>query len=273
MPVTRRIDDEQGAEARGEGPVPAVTRAAAILGALAAAGGVPLSSSELSRQLGLPKSSTANLCQALEAERLIVRRDGGYALGRRLVELGGAYLSSVDQVRAFYDACREQPHLSQQTARVAVLDGMDVLYLARYDGMQPIRLTANIGDRFPAHCTATGKTLLAMLDAAVLDERLRGRARLVQLTDRSIADPGALRAELERVRGDGYAMDDEETTPGVTCVAIAVPGSRTDSDPFAISITSMTSQLTPELTVRLLGELRVVAERMSNPLIAGPRSR
>jgi DNA-binding IclR family transcriptional regulator len=268
MTVAHEIGAEPAAAARGEGPVPAVTRAAAILGTLAAAGGVPLSSSELARQLGLPKSSTANLCQALEAERMIVRRDTGYALGRRLVELGGAYLSSVDQVREFYDACREQPRLSRQTARVAVLDGLDVLYLARYDGTQPIRLTANIGDRFPAHCTATGKTLLAMLDPAVLDERLRGTVRLVQLTERSIGDPGALRAELDAVRRNGYAMDDEETTPGVTCLAVAVPGARTDSDPFAVSVTSMTSQLTGGLTVALLGELRAVADRMFNPLLA-----
>ena len=254
-------------DARLEGLVPAVTRAAAILGAGPAAAAHPRPPPARPPQRGLPKSSTANLCQALEAERMITRRDGGYALGRRLVELGGAYLSSVDQIRQFYDACREQPHLSRQAARVAVLDGTDVLYLARFDGTQPIRLTANIGDRFPAHCTATGKTLLALLPQAVLDERLRGQVRLVQLTERSIADPGALRAELVRVRDLGYAVDDEETTPGVTCVAIAMPGARTDSDPFAVSVTVMTSQFTPELRAILLAELHTVAASMSNPLL------
>lgn len=254
-------------DVRADSPVPAVARAAAILGVLARAQGAPLSLSDLARQLGLPKSSTANLCQALEAERMIGKRDGGYTLGRRLVELGGAYLSSVDQVRQFYDACREQPHLSRQTARVAVLDGTDVLYLARFDGTQPIRLTANIGDRFPAHCTATGKILLSRLPAAVLDERLRGQTRLVQLTERSIGDPGALRAELDRVRAAGYALDDEETTPGVTCAAIAVPGARTDSDPFAVSVTVMSSQFTPQLRDLLLDELHVVGDSMSNPFL------
>jgi DNA-binding IclR family transcriptional regulator len=247
--------------------VPAVTRSAAILTALAATGRTPLSVSELARQLGLPKSSTANLCLALEAERLVTRQAGGYLLGRRLVELGGAYLASIDQVQEFYVACRTQPNISKQTDRVAVLDGLDVLYLARYDGVQPIRLTANIGDRFPAHCTATGKALLAQIEPLVLDERLRGRHKLVGLTERSITDPVELRAELERVRSLGYAMDDEETTPGVTCIAIAVPGFRTDSDPFAISVTSMTSQLDDELRNRLFGELTAVGAALSNPLL------
>jgi DNA-binding IclR family transcriptional regulator len=247
--------------------VPAITRAAAILSALAESGSRPVSISELARRLGLPKSSTANLCQALEAERLLSRHEAGFTLGRRLVELGGAYLSTVDQVQEFYAACRRQPNIARQTARVAVLDGLDVLYLARYDGTQPIRLTANIGDRFPAHCTATGKALLAQLDPLVLDERLRGRHRLIGLTDRSITDPGLLRAELDRVRVRGYAVDDEETTPGVTCLAISVPGFRTDSDPFAISVTSMSSHLDETMRDTLLGELRSVGSAMGNPML------
>jgi DNA-binding IclR family transcriptional regulator len=248
-------------------PVPAVARAAALLSELVAAGGQPLSVSELARRLGLPKSSTANLCLALEAERLVSRTETGYLLGRRLVELGGAYLSTVDQVQEFYNACRRQPGVSRLTARVAVLDGLDVLYLARYDGTQPIRLTANIGDRFPAHCTATGKTLLARLDPVVLAERLRGRPRLVALTDRSITDPAELEAELARVRELGYALDDQETTPGVTCVAIAVPGFRTDSEPFAISVTAFSSHMEPATRASLLAELHAIGTAMSNPML------
>lgn len=248
-------------------PVPAVARAGAILTALAEASGRPLTVSDLARQLGLPKSSTANLCLALEGERLIARVESGFQLGRRLVELGGAYLSTMDQIQEFYAACRRQPNISRQTARVAVLDGLDVLYLARYDGTQPLRLTANIGDRFPAHCTATGKALLAMLDPRALDERLRGRQRLVALTDRSITDPAALRAELDTVRERGYAVDDEETTPGVTCLALAVSGFRTDSDPFALSVTSVSTALDDVLRAKLLAELRDVASSLSNPLL------
>jgi IclR family transcriptional regulator, blcABC operon repressor len=254
--------------AEDSSPVPAVHRAGAILSALVAANGRPVSVSELARQLRLPKSSTANLCLALEAERMVTRMDGGYRLGRRLVELGGAYLSTVDQVQEFYSACRQQPHVSQLTARVAVLEGTDVLYLARYDGTQPIRLTANIGDRFPAHCTATGKALLARIDPAAVSERYRGQRRLTTLTDKSIATVAELGDELEKVRSVGYAVDDEETTQGVTCLAIAVPGFRTDSEPFAISATSITSQLDEGVRSVLLKELREIGQAMSNPMVS-----
>lgn len=248
-------------------PVPAVTRASAILAALVSANGQPLSVSELARQLALPKSSTANLCLALEAERLIARVDAGYLLGRRLVELGGAYLSTMDQIKEFYAACRRQPTISGLTARVAVLDGLDVLYLARYDGNQPIRLTANIGDRFPANCTATGKALLAAMDPAALDERLRGRRTLAGLTAKSITDPARLKVVLQEDRRLGYSMDDEETTPGVACISIVVPGFRTDSEPFAISVTTTAAQLAGELREQLLAELKAVGSALNNPML------
>lgn len=247
--------------------VPAVTRAAAILGALAEAKGKPLSVSELSRQLGLPKSSTANLCLALESERLLARTDTGFLLGRRLVELGGAYLSTIDQVQEFYAACRRQPTIAGLTARVAVLDGLDVLYLARYDGTQPIRLTANIGDRFPANCTATGKALMAAMDPGALDERLRGRRTLAGLTENSVTDPARLRVVLSEVRRVDYATDDEETTPGVSCLSIVVPGFRTDSEPFAISVTTLSSQFHEPLRSQLLTELRAIGSSMNNPMV------
>jgi DNA-binding IclR family transcriptional regulator len=222
--------------------VPAVTRAVAILDTLGEAEGRPLSVSEMilnfvaQNSLGLPKSSTGNLCASLEAAGMITRNGTGFGLGRKLVELGGRYLSTVDQLRDFYELCRRSTHISRETARVAVLDGLDVLYLARYDGTQPLRLTANIGDRFPANCTATGKAILSTLDPAVAEDRLRGRT-LPALSDRSITSVPALLEDLAASRERGYAIDDEEAGAGIVCLAVPVRGFRTDSSPFAISVT------------------------------------
>jgi DNA-binding IclR family transcriptional regulator len=253
--------------APGAASVPAVTRASAILTALAAAEGAGVSVSELARRLGLPKSSTANICLSLEAERMVARNDDGYVLGRRLAELGGAYLSTFDQVKEFYRACRMQPNISRFTARAAVLEGLDVLYVARYEGSPAIRLTANIGNRFPAHATATGKALLAQTDLTALQERLRNVDRLVGLTERTITDPAELMVELRKVREEGYAVDDEEVTPGVTCLAITIDNNIAAADPFAISVTLLSSQLIDPLKKVLLGELHTVAAALRNPML------
>ncbi|KUO09294.1 IclR family transcriptional regulator [Streptomyces sp. DSM 15324] len=243
-----------------------MTRAVAILDTLGEADGRPLSVSEIARALDLPKSSTGNLCASLEAAGMITRNGTGFTLGRKLVELGGRYLSTVDQLRDFYELCRRSVHISRETARVAVLDGLDVLYLARYDGTQPLRLTANIGDRFPANCTATGKAILSTLDPAVVEDRLRGRT-LPALSERSVTSAPALLRDLAATRERGYAIDDEEATAGIVCLAVPVTGFRTDSSPFAISVTVLKARLDDEFRTALLKDLRAIAVGLENPMI------
>ena len=222
--------------------VPAIGRAAAILDLLADQDGAAVTVSDLARQLHLPKSSTANLCAALVETGFVARRDTGFVLGRKLAELGGRYLSTVDEITEFYNLCRSSPILSRETVRASVLDGLDVLYLARHDGKPALRLTANIGDRFPASCTATGKAMLATLDPADLRDRLRGVDSLPAFTPKSLASVPELLADLEKVRARGWAIDDEETTIGITCLAVPV-GPAGAPARFAISVTLLTSRL------------------------------
>jgi len=168
-----------------ESLAPAVTRAAAILDVLSEDGGAALGPSELSRRLGLPKSSIANICGALADAGLLRRVGTGFALGRRLAELGGAYLVAVDLVQEFYDAARALPTGSEETVQLAVLDGLEMTYLARHDGRQPVRLTSAIGRRLPATSTATGKAALASLDPRELERRLAGVTTLAPASPRA----------------------------------------------------------------------------------------
>jgi DNA-binding IclR family transcriptional regulator len=257
----------------GESLAPAVTRAGAILDLLAESAGEAAGPSELARRLGLPKSSIANICNAL-AEIGLVRRIGtGFALGRKLAELGGAYLASVDQVQEFYDACRLLTTGSEETIQLAILDGLEMTYLARHDGRQPVRLTSQIGRRLPATVTATGKAALASLDEDELDRRLAGVAELPVLTANSLATLDALRADLATVRGRGYAMDDEETVEGVVCFGVMIPGRRPGDGPYAASITLLKVRATDERVPLLIDDLHLLADRLSDPLRADRTSR
>ena len=252
--------------------VPAVARAAAILELLGEKG-VAIASNEIARQLGIPKSSTANICLELEAVGLVVRRDAGYALGRKVVELGGQYLGSIDSLREYYDLCASLPVMSRESSRLAILDGTDVLYLGRYEGRQQIRLTANIGDRFPAICTATGKALLANLPLGEAEERYREKPHaFVKMTDKSIMSVVQLSKDLKLTRERGYAMDDEEATPGVTCFAKAITGFRGDQSSIAVSVTVITQRLTPNFRQLLLNDLNAIAKGLANPLAGMARN-
>jgi len=245
---------------------PAVTRAVAVLDALAAEPGVAAGTSELSRRLGLPKSSIANICAALVEAGLLRRAGAGFRLGRRLAELGGAYLSAVDQVQEFYDACESLETASDETMQLGILDGTEVTYIARHDGRQPIRLASEIGRRLPASCTAMGKAAMASLDGDELAERLRGVRWLPTMTANSHRTVEALLADLEGVRERGYAIDDEETAEGVVCYAIAIPPRRAGDNPYGASVTLLKARATEERRDLLVGDLRRLARMLTDPL-------
>src|SRR5207244_9107847 len=116
---------------------------------------------------------------------------------------GGAYLGSVDQVQEFYDVTRGLPAASDETVQFAVLDGLEVTYLARHDGRQPVRLTSGIGRRLPAFSTATGKAALASLPDAELDRRLARVTTLPRPTRKAHGTLDELRTDLAEIRGRG----------------------------------------------------------------------
>ena len=246
--------------------VPAVARAISVLDVIAE-NGESLGSNEIARRLGLPKSSTANICLELESAGMLVRRDQGYALGRKLVELGGHYLSTVDALREYYDMCASLPILSRESSRIAILDGTDVIYLGKYEGRQQIRLTANIGDRFPAICTATGKALLALLPLGEAEERFAEKpSAFVKLTKNSISSVNDLSKDLEQIRARGYATDDEEATLGVICFAKSITGFRGDTSAVAVSATLIKQRVTSEFKQAILADLTALTKGLSNPL-------
>ncbi|MGA9598229.1 MAG: IclR family transcriptional regulator [Acidimicrobiia bacterium] len=251
---------------RAQSLAPAVTRAAAILDLLALVPTEALGTSALARRLALPKSSVSNICGALVAAGLLSRSGSGYTLGRRLAELGGAYLAGVDEVRAFYRACDELEVASQETMQLGVLDGLEVIYIARHDGSQPVHLASEIGRRLPATCTALGKAALASLPHDELDRRLVDAEPLPVLTPRSHRTVTALLADLEKVRKRGYAIDDEETAPGIVCYAVALPAVSIGSDRHAASVSLVKVGTDDERRAALAGDLLRLTEMMGYQL-------
>ena len=256
----------------GTSLVPAVTRAAAILDVLASDSVAdptsPTQLSDLARRLDLPKSSVANICTALLETGLIRRVGTGFGLGRRLAELGGAYLATVDQVQAFSELTEQLAVVSEETAHLAILDGLEVTYLARHDGRQAIRIASEIGRRLPASCTALGKAALASLPPEELSLRLRGVEQLPVLTSRSHRQVAALLDDLDEVRGRGYAVDDEETSEGIVCLGVAVPRPSPAEAHYAVSVTLLKARADAERRAALVADLRRLARLLANPMTA-----
>lgn len=248
----------------GRSRAPAVSRAAAILEIFAAAEGDAVGPTEIARELGIAKSSAAYICDAL-VESGLARREGvGYQLGHRLVGLGSAYLRTVDIVTTFYAVCRELAPGLQETVQLSILDrGLDVAYLARKEGTGPVRIASDVGRRLVATTTATGKAMLSTLPWPEVQARVRASGPLPRLTPHSITDARSLAAELEKVRTDGFAVDDEETLEGMYCVGRVVPSDDPQRGLHGVSLTMLKSQATRERIARCRHDLDAIATELA----------
>jgi DNA-binding IclR family transcriptional regulator len=244
-------------------PAPAVTRAAAVLDELARAEG-PLGLSDIARRLGIAKSSAANLCVALEESALIRRVDTRYTLGHKLVELASSYLRNVDLLSEFHSLARQLTTGASETMLLGLLDNTDVLYLARHDGKQPIRLASDVGLRLPAVCTALGKAMLSTLTNDEIIARVSKLPVFPILTPKGAQNLDELMEDIDRTRQRGFAVDDEENTVGVCCLAFALPGGGTP--PHAVSVTLLKARLNERLRERLVEDLRTLAQGLPKRL-------
>ena len=180
-----------------------------------------LTLSEVARHCDLTRAAARRFLLTL-ADLGYVRTDGRlFRLTPRVLELGYAYLSSLSlpEVAA--------PHLERLVAEVhesssmSVLDGDDIIYVARVPTARIMTVAINVGTRFPAYATSMGRVLLAALPAADLAAYL-ARVRLERLAPRTFTSPEALRAELERVSAQGWAIVDQELEAGLRSVAAPV---------------------------------------------------
>ncbi|MBM2622699.1 helix-turn-helix domain-containing protein [Actinoplanes sp. LDG1-06] len=151
-----------------------------------------------------------------------VRTDGRlFSLTPRVLELGYAFLSSLslpDVAAPHLERLVSQIH---ESSSLSILDGDDIVYVARVPTSRIMAVSINLGTRFPAYATSMGRVLLASLPADDLEAYLE-RVTLHRLTAKTVATTAALRSELGRVRAQGYAIVDQELEEGLRAIAAPI---------------------------------------------------
>lgn len=255
--------------ARGISEVPAVSRACAVLDLLAAEGGA-MRMAEIAQRLGLPRNSTYGIVYTLAAANMVEVSDGRVSLGLRLFELGGAYAQTVDLIRESRPVAQDLRNASTETTQVAILEGREAVYLVKEDSAQPVRLVSAVGQRVPAHATGIGKAMLAWKPEAILRQLYHG-VTLERLTAKTISTKASLFHELGETRKRGYAIDNEESSPEVCCVA--APVFNADLEVVAgLSIAAPASRMPPTRQVALSGLVIEAATRLTRRLGGGRRA-
>jgi IclR family pca regulon transcriptional regulator len=216
-----------------------------------------LTLSEVARRTGLPRAAARRFLLTL-AELGYVRTDGRlFSLRPRVLDLGYAYLSSTSLPEV------AQPHLEDlvasvhESCSVSVLDGEEIVYVARVATKRLMTVAISVGTRFPAYATSMGRVLLAALPSAEREAYLR-TARLEPLTGNTLTDPGRLADVLTEVADQGFALLDQELEEGLRSIAVPVRDA-SGGVVAAMNVSASARRSTESLCTELLPPLRQAA--------------
>ena len=180
-----------------------------------------LTLSGVARRTGLSRAAARRFLLTL-ADLGYVRTDGRhFSLSPRVFELGYAYLSSLSLPEVAESHLEALVAQVRESSSMSVLDGGDIVYVARMPVSRIMTVAINVGTRFPAYATSMGRVLLAGLPDAELDAYLE-KVEFKRLSPRTVTSTAALRAELQRVRDQGWAIVDQELEEGLRAVAAPV---------------------------------------------------
>ena len=182
-----------------------------------------MSVTEISEKLGIYPSATHRMLDTLRYWGYVEQDPDTqkYQLGLKVVELGMAKLHQMDLVKEATFYLKELVSKCNETVHLGVLEEGEVLYVAKEEPSQTIRMVSQVGRRVPVHCTALGKILLAYLPK---EERksILNRKGLPRLTENTITDEIELEKELYKVREQGFALDKGEHERDVRCIAAPI---------------------------------------------------
>lgn len=198
---------------------------------------------ELAKKNDLSRASARRFLLTLQKLGYVSNSDKQFRLTAKILDLGYSYLSSLNLTEVITPFIERVAHELSESCSATVLDGSEVVYIARIPRRGLIPISLQIGARLPAYATSPGRVLLASLAEEQLQEFLK-TVDFKPLTSRTIT-PDKLPAELEKVRKQGYAIVDQELELGMRAVAVPVYDRRRQLA-FAINVSSHISNVSLE---------------------------
>ena len=187
--------------------------------------GPGLTLSDVARETGLARAVARRFLLTLQDLGYVRADDRRFSLTPRVLELGYSFLSSLSLPEIAQPHLRDLVGLVNESSSVSVLDGADVVYVAREPTRRIMTVHISVGTRFPAYATSMGRVLLAGLAPDALAAFLAD-ADLRPLTDRTLTDPRSLTTVITQVREQGWALVDQELEAGLRSIAVPVRNAR-----------------------------------------------
>jgi IclR family pca regulon transcriptional regulator len=261
MPKLKRSDSEQ----RATDFVESLDRGLRLLQKFGATSG-PMTLSDLARAAELPRATARRILFTLEHAGFVATDGKLFTLTPHVLTLAASYLRSSQVVTVLQPVLDRIATSAREISSLAVLDGEDVVFIARGSPARVFSAGLDIGYRLPAFCTSVGRIMLGQWDDAELASRLSAMRR-EPMTPHTITDPASLLATIIADRAQGYSLVDREAEPGFR--SISVPIRRYDGTIIAaINMGAHVDRVaTGEMIDRFLPLLREGAESVKSMLL------
>lgn len=225
--------------------------------------------SDIARRVGLSPAAARRALLTLKSLGYVGQTEKRFHLRPRVMSLGSSFYFSAHVDEVLQPDLRGLVEKFGDASSVATLVGHDVLYIAHYSEQRARRASAVIGARYPAHATSLGRVLLAGLSDDALDAYM-ANVEPVALTNKTITDKAELRAIIEQVREDNYAVSVDQLDYGITALAVPIRG-RGNRTIAALNTSGYSGMVTAEaLIAERLRELHATAARMSHAISRYP---
>ncbi|MFO7737757.1 MAG: IclR family transcriptional regulator [Desulfatiglandaceae bacterium] len=187
--------------------------------------------------------------------------DHRYQLSFKLLDLGMKMANRFEIRREARPYMQQLSLAFRETVNLGLRDGLDILHLDKIDSLEILRMDSPVGSRAPAYCTALGKASLAFLPQNELDVLLNG-VKLKPYGPNTITSKKMLKQELEKIRNQGYAVDDEELAYGLRCVAAPI-FDHTGLPRYSISVAGPAMRFTEKRMQQIQQTVRKVCRELS----------
>jgi IclR family transcriptional regulator, KDG regulon repressor len=223
----------------------------------------PYTLTELSRRLHLHVSTVHRLLVNLVRHGFMEEDtiSGGYQLSYRVLRMGLRVLDRLDFRKAALPLLHELNVRTREIVHLAILQGTQAISIERFETPQPVGLDARLGRVMPLHCTGVGKTLLAYQSEDFINQ-IAHSPGLTRMTAHTLTGLPQLRKELERIREQGYATDQEEVVEGLRCVSGPV-FNHTGQTIAAFSVSGPTMRMTPARVSEIAQMVRETSQQIS----------
>jgi DNA-binding IclR family transcriptional regulator len=218
--------------------------------------------SEISRTIGFNKATTYRLLVTLEQLKFVEKDNSGkYRIGMNALHVGSGYSKLVKREK-IRQIMQELVNETKHTTTLSVVEDDAALFIEMLDGVGRVKVTIESGSRVPVHASASGKAILSGLDAMELRRRFSGQ-RLKRLTPKTVTSGDRFIAELSVVRKRGFALNEEESTPGLCSLAVPIRNGRGKNE-AALSVAFPRGFLRRKEQVALAKKLRVAADEIGH---------